>query len=73
MNDDEVYAKAEQVADRQRFHAQDVADLLLESDVGEVLESLNRLVEAGRLRRFTVSAEWSESDGDEFEGFAFPD
>src|SRR4051812_17127668 len=54
VNDDDVYKAAEQLRETQPFNAQDVAEQMLESDVGGVLESLHRLVEAGRLRLFKV-------------------
>jgi hypothetical protein len=74
MDDDLVYGKAEELRDgRERFFAQDVADLMLESDVGGVLESLHRLVAQGRLVHLdrATSASASE-DAVEYEGFRFP-
>ena len=51
VDDEVVYQKAAELRDgRDRFLAQEVADLMLESDVGGVLDSLHRLVAQGRLR-----------------------
>ena len=73
VEDELVYGKAEELRDRDRFFAQDVADLMLESDVGAVLQSLHRLVDQGRLLhldRLTVPG--ASEDAMEFEGFRFP-
>jgi hypothetical protein len=74
VDDEVVYQKATELRDgRDRFFAQDVADLMLESDVGGVLASLHRLVAQGRLvhlDRATTSS--ASADAVEFEGFWFP-
>ena len=74
MDDEVVYEKAAELRDgRDRILAQDVADLMLESDVGGVLDSLHRLVAQGRLvhlDRATTSS--ASADAVEFEGFRFP-
>jgi hypothetical protein len=49
VDDEFVYRTAEELRDTDRFFAQEVADLMLESDVGAVLESLHRLVDKRRL------------------------
>ena len=74
MDDDLVYRKAEELRDgRDRFFAQEVADLMLESDVGSVLESLHRLVAQGRLVHLDHATSSSASeDALEYEGFRFP-
>jgi hypothetical protein len=74
VDDALVYRKAEELRDgRDRFFAQEVADLMLESDVGAVLESLHRLVAQDRLvhvDRATTSS--ASDDAVEYEGFRFP-
>ena len=73
MDDELVYRKAEEFRDRDLFYAQDVADLLLESDVGGVLESLHRLVEQHRLVGVArATAPGASDDAVEYEGFKFP-
>ncbi len=74
VGDELVYRKAEELRDsRDRFFAQDVADLMLEADVGGVLESLHRLVEKGRLVRLDrVSTSGASEVAVEDEGFRFP-
>lgn len=74
MDDELVYGKAEELRDgRDRFFAQDVADLLLEPDVGAVLASLHRLVAEGRLVHLDrVSTPDASEDAMEYEGFRFP-
>ena len=73
MEDDLVFAAAEQFRDRDRFFAQEVADVLLESDVGGVLEALHRLAARGRLVHLDrVTAPGASDDAAEFEGFRFP-
>ena len=73
VDDEFVYRTAEQLRDTDRFFAQDVADLMLESDVGAVLESLHRLVDQGRLVRLDrVTASGAAEDAVEYEGFRFP-
>jgi hypothetical protein len=74
MDDDLVYRNAEELRDgRDRFFAQDVADLMLEPDVGGVLESLHRLVAQGRLVHLDRAPSSSASeDAAEYEGFRFP-
>jgi hypothetical protein len=74
MDDDLVYRKAEELRDgRDRFFAQDVADLMLESDVGGVLESLHRLVAQGRLVHLDrATSSGASEDAVEYEGFRFP-
>jgi hypothetical protein len=73
VDDELVYGKAEELRDRDRFFAQDVAELMLESDVGAVLESLHRLVDQGRLVHLDpVTAPGATEDAVEYEGFRFP-
>jgi len=73
VDDELVYGKAEELRDRDRFFAQDVAELMLESDVGAVLESLHRLVDQGRLVHLDrVTASGASEDAVEYEGFRFP-
>ena len=73
MDDELVYRNAEQLRDgRERFYAQEVADLMLESDVGAVLESLHRLVAQGRLVHLDRATSTSApDDAVEYEGFRF--
>jgi hypothetical protein len=72
VNDEIVYRTAEELRDADRFFAQDVADLMLESDVGAVLESLHRLVDQGRLVHLDcVTASGVSEDAAEYEGFRF--
>ena len=75
MDDEVVYQKAAELRDGgDRFLAQDVADLMLESDVGGVLDSLHRLVAQGRLVHLDRATSSSAgADAVEFEGFRFPD
>jgi hypothetical protein len=74
VDDEVVYQKAAELRDgRDRFLAQEVADLMLESDVGGVLDSLHRLVAQGRLVHLDRATTSSASpDAVEFEGFGFP-
>jgi hypothetical protein len=74
VDDEFVYQTAGQLRDRDdRFFAQDVADLLEESDVGSVLESLHRLVARGLLMHLDrVSTPGASEDAMEYEGFRFP-
>jgi len=73
VDDELVYGKAEELRDRDRFFAQDVADLMLESDVGAVLQSLHRLVDQGRLLHLDpLTDSGASEDAMEFEGFRFP-
>jgi hypothetical protein len=73
VDDEFVYRTAEELRDADRFFAQEVADLMLESDVGAVLESLHRLVDQGRLVHLDrVTAYGAADDAVEYEGFRFP-
>ena len=73
MDDELVFTAAEQFRDLDRFFAQEVADVMLESDVGGVLEALHHLVGQGRLVHLDrVTTPDASDDGAEFEGFRFP-
>jgi hypothetical protein len=72
MDDELVYRRAETLRDRELFYAQDVADALLESDVGGVLASLRRLAEQQRLVEVVPTTSEPTDDATEYERFRFP-
>lgn len=72
MDDELVYRAAETLRDRDLFYAQDVADAMLESDVGGVLTSLRRLAEHQRLVEVVPTASEPTDDATEYERFRFP-
>jgi hypothetical protein len=73
MDDELVYRNAETLRDRDLFYAQDVADAMLESDVGGVLASLRRLADQHRLVEVVPEPTSDPADdATEYERFRFP-